>query len=41
MKQNCILKVFKDGTCITFERFTCKRAQTVLNQYKKMFSVGP
>ena len=37
MKQNCILKVFKDGTCITFERFTCKRAKTVLNQYKKLF----
>ena len=36
-KQNCILKIFKNGECINFERFSCKRVNTTLNQYKKAF----
>ena len=37
-KQNCILKTFKGSICTGFERFTCKQAKTVINQYKKAFS---
>ena len=36
-QQNCILKVVKNGVTIDFERFACKKAQSVINQYKKTF----
>lgn len=34
---NCILKTHKDSIQTGFERFTCKRAQSVINQYNKTF----
>ena len=34
---SCILKTYKDGMQTGFERFTYKRAQSVINQYKKTF----
>ncbi len=37
-KQNCILKTYKGGKVTNFERFTCKRAETVISQYKKNFA---
>ena len=37
MKQQCVLKCFKNGICKNFERFSCKKPETVINQYKKAF----
>jgi len=35
-QQNTILKVVKNGVTTDFERFTCKKVETVLNQYRKI-----
>lgn len=34
-KQQCILKCIKNGICTDFERFACKKPQTIINEYKK------
>lgn len=36
-KQNCILKCIKNNICIDFERFSCKKPESIINQYKKAF----
>lgn len=37
MKQTFILKAEKNGKTINFERFTCKRLQTVTDQFWRAF----
>lgn len=41
MKQQSILIAEKNGKIIDLERFTCKKYQTILNQYKKFFLKNP
>lgn len=38
--QNCILKCFKDGKMLDFERFKQKTAKAILNQYKKFYKTN-
>lgn len=40
-KLQSILIVEKNGKIIDLERFTCKKYQTVLNQYKRFFLKNP
>lgn len=35
-QQQTILKTYKNGVQTGFERFTCKKPETVLNQYRKI-----